>query len=237
MIPSHTVTFGKKTIQFEVKYSNRRTLAIQVNPDLTVVVVAPYGTEVEPIKARVSKRAAWILKQQDFFEAFLPQTPPRRYVSGEACYYLGKQYRLKVVQMEETESVKLQGPYIFVRVRDKANARRIETLLTDWYRSHARTRFHTSLLKCWEVLRKYEVPLPQMRLRKMHKRWGSCSPQGVVYLNPELVKVPSHCIDYVILHELCHLKHPDHSPRFFHLLGLVLPDWKQRKARLEQFRS
>ncbi len=231
--PAHSVSFGQHTILFSLVYSRRKTLAISVLPDLSVAVTAPDGKELDLIKDRVRGRAPWILKQQERFKKFLPTAPPRRYVSGETHYYLGKQYRLKVVRGEK-EDVKLRGGFIHVRARDGADSERIKALLNGWLLEHARRRFQRSLERCWEKFRKGKAPRPELRIRRMTKRWGSFSRRGAVYLNPELVKAPSHCIDYVVTHELCHLRHANHTKDFYNLLGGVMPDWRARKARLER---
>lgn len=227
------VAFGRATIRFQWRYARRKTLAITVNPDLSVTVTAPADTELEQIKAKVRNRATWILKQQQFFRSFLPTTPPRRYVSGETHYYLGRQYRLKVIE-SRNEAVKLRGGYLEIYVAQKDDRRRVERLLNDWYLRHAQTRFMRSLEACWEKVKRHEIVFPQLRIRRMKKRWGGCSRQGIIYLNPELIKAPSYCIDYVVTHELCHLKHPNHSKSFYELLSRTMPDWQSRKAKLEK---
>ena len=104
----HEVAFGRGRIEFRLKRTGRRTLAITVRPDTSVVVTAPKGAAVEAVMARVRKRAVWIRRQQAYFSRFLPKLPPRRYVSGETHRYLGRQYRLKVVE-GPGEGVKLRG--------------------------------------------------------------------------------------------------------------------------------
>jgi predicted metal-dependent hydrolase len=107
-------------------------------------------------------------------------------------------------------------------------------LLERWLRERSRQRFERSVTECSERLRRYGVARPELRLRRMKKRWGSCTPRGVIHLNPQLIKAPSHCIDYVVMHELCHLKHPHHGSAFYELLRRLMPDWERRKRRLEQ---
>ncbi len=89
------------------------------------------------------------------------------------------------------------------------------------------------MLCCYEVARKFGISYPQFKLRSMKKRWASCTKRKMILVNPELVKAPIHCIQYVLMHELCHLKEPHHGPRFYRLLSRCLPDWESRKARLE----
>lgn len=234
-IPTHSVSYGRETILFTLKLSNRKTLSIDVNPDLSVEVSAPQGKDLDLIKSKVHKRAPWILKQKDYFRGFLPTIPARQYVSGETHYYLGRQYRLKVIQAD-AEKVKLKGQYIYVFVADKTDRKRIESLFKSWLLAHARNRFQITLEKSWEKVRRHEITFPKLIIRKMSKRWGSCSSRGVIYLNIDLVKAPSHCIEYVIIHELCHLKHPNHSNSFFLMLNRIMPDWEKRKERLEKVR-
>lgn len=230
--PLHSVSFGQKVIEFSLAYANRKTLAISVNPDMSVSVVAPKGKEVASIKEKVRGRAAWILRQQAIFETFLPLTPPRQYVSGETHYYLGKQYRIKISSGDKAE-VKLKGGYINIYTIAPRNQEIVESLLNAWLLSHAQAQFKVRLQNCWEKLKTLDLPFPELQIRKMSKRWGSCTPQGKIYLNSELIKAPSHCIEYVITHELCHLKHKNHSKDFFMLLNRVMPDWEKRKLRLE----
>jgi predicted metal-dependent hydrolase len=230
---SAVVAFGREAIRFNLRYTRRKTLAITVHPDLSVTVTAPQGAEIEQVKAKVRRRAGWILKQQQFFRPFLPLAPPRRYVSGETHYYLGRQYRLKVIESQD-ETVKLLGGYLEIYVSRRRDRARVEALLFDWYLSHARVRFARSMEAGWEKLKRQKIPAPQLSIRRMKKRWGGCSRAGAVYLNLELIKAPSYCIDYVVMHELCHLKHPNHSRQFYDMLRRFMPDWKDRKARLER---
>jgi hypothetical protein len=103
-----------------------------------------------------------------------------------------------------------------------------------WYLAHAKERFARSVAESAARLGMRLASPPQMQLRRMPKRWGSWTRRGVIYLNPELVKAPGSCIDYVVTHELCHLVHGHHGPAFFALLSRAMPDWEQRKLRLER---
>ncbi|MBC7932019.1 MAG: M48 family metallopeptidase [Rubrivivax sp.] len=228
----HSVTFGQKTIRYGLRLSDRKTLGIDVHPDQSVTVTAPLGTSIEQVETKVRKRAAWILKQQAYFQNFLPAPSPRQYVSGETHLYLGRQYRLKVIE-GVPESVKLKGGFIHVGGKN-ITPEQTAALLNDWLLAHAKAHFHKRLELCWEKFRRYGMPIPEVRIRKMAKRWGTCTIAGAIYLNPDLIKVSSYLIDYVITHELCHLKQADHSKAFYHLMRTVMPDWEQRKLRLER---
>lgn len=229
----HEVVFGGKRIEFRLRRSNRKTLAITVWPDLSVRVTAPDGADLEVVRAKVRKRAVWIGRQQRFFGQFLPPVPPRRYVSGETHRYLGRQYRLKVVEAAKP-SVKLKGRFIWVETPGRSDSSHVQRLLEAWYREHARAAFARSLESCLAGLHGRLKGTPRLHLRRMPKRWGSWTRNGAIYLNPELVRAPASCIDYVVTHELCHLVHGNHGRQFFDLLRQTMPDWERRKARLEE---
>jgi predicted metal-dependent hydrolase len=228
----HAVTFGGGKIEFALRRSRRKTLGITVKPDTSVVVTAPKRTDLEAVAAKVRKRAAWIRRQQAYFGAFLPKLPPRRYVSGETHRYLGRQYRLKVVE-GAGESAKLRGKFIRVETARRGESGRVRRLVEAWYLLRAKETFARSLAACLARLHG-RVATPQLRLRRMPKRWGSWTQRRTIYLNPELVLAPASCIDYVVTHELCHLVHAPHGQAFYGLLRRVMPDWEERKDRLER---
>jgi len=226
------VEYGKEKICFAVVYTDRKTIEIAVHPDSRVTVKAPGGTSFETIRKRVAKRARWIRKQITYFCKFEPHTPSRRYVGGETHLFLGRQYRLKIKKQDEDE-VKLKGAYFYVMTPDTDNTKKIKDLLDEWYRKHARIIFSRRLEECYIRAKKLNIPFPDIRLRKMSKRWGSCSKSGDILLNTALVKASLYCIDYVIMHELCHLKVHTHNNGYFKLLSKYMPDWEKRKERLE----
>jgi predicted metal-dependent hydrolase len=229
----YVLHYGGQRIPFRVEYRPRKHLAISVLPDLRVEVVAPAGTALEAILPRVERRASWIARQLRFFGQYQPTQPGPSFVSGETHLYLGRQYRLKVAE-GTPESVKLIGRFFRMEIRTPNDNGRVRELLDGWYREHARRVFDLRLVGCLESA----TPLglaepPRIVIRRMAKRWGSCTATGNVILNLDLVKAPVHCIDYVITHELCHLKVHNHGKDFYRLLTRCLPDWEWRKQRLE----
>src|SRR2546423_546266 len=128
----HTVPFGRTEVVFQLKRSKRRTLAITVKPDKSVIVVAPDAARLDTVKVRLRKRAMWIARQQEFFSKFEPRLPARRYVSGETHRYLGRQYRLKVLD-GPSEAVKLSGRFLCVETSAKKNTTRVKSLVQKWF--------------------------------------------------------------------------------------------------------
>ena len=231
-IESHKVKYGSHVIPFELHYRKRKTLEISVYPDLSVVVKAPNNRSYEEVKAKIMKRGSWILQQRYFFSLYLPKQPEKKYVSGETHIYLGRQYRLKVIS-STSEKVILKRGYIFVHTNKRKNSKQVKKLLEIWYRQRALMKFEERLDLCLGKLKKHKIKSPQIQIRKMSSRWGSCSKNGRVTLNTQLIKAPSQCIDYVIMHEMCHLKYFNHGKAFYNLLVQIMPDWERRKKRLE----
>ena len=229
----YLLIYGGLLLPFEIEYRERKTLKITVHPDQRLEIEAPKGSDLDRVLKRIERRQSWILKQWRYFEQFKPTQPMPHYVSGETFLYLGRQYRLKV-QESPTEAVKLLGKYLYISTRVKDDRSRKQQLIEEWYRAHAEELFR-SRMRVWlqksGSLRCDE--LPKLTLRRMSNRWGSCTKSGTILLNPELVKTPIHCVDYVIVHELCHRLIHNHSPAFYQLLTRCLPDWEKRKARLE----
>lgn len=224
------IEYGRETISYEVMFLPRQTLGIEVHPDQRVVVRAPLGCAEGVIAERVRRRASWISKQIAHFQRFSPRTPPRQYVSGETHLYLGRQYRLKV-ETGEVASVKMSRGQLIVTTLGRREPDRVEAMLHRWYLDHANLVFSEVLGSC--LSRFKSCPRPRMIVRAMQSRWGSLSQAGTMTLNANLVRAPRACIEYVVVHELCHLRHRDHDANFFRLLGRVMPDWEKRKQRLE----
>lgn len=232
----HRLTVGAADIDYELIYSKRKTLGIHVYPDGRVVVRAPLNADFAQIETHLRGRAAWILKHQRAFKAAPTSAPPvpRQYVTGEMFRYLGSSYRLQVIE-QRLERVQIDGDTLIASVRDPQNRARIEALITRWYRLQAERVFAERLTALYPKMQPLGVKaIPPLKIRDMKTRWGSCSSNGNVALNLKLIHVPLDLIDYVVLHELCHLLELNHSPAFWKLMDRVLPDWKARRKRLNQ---
>lgn len=226
--------YGDEPIEFErvprAKGDDR--VRIKVYPDCRVQVAAPEHTADADVLAAVKKRSRWIYQQLRDFRAQLTYVTPRQYISGESHYYLGKQYVLKVLEEpSQTPQVKLLRGKLEVSVHKK-NACTVHTLLTDWYKRRAQDVFAKSLDALLEQTL-WVGERPPLRIHTMQTQWGNCSPNGRLTLNAHLVKAPRECIDYVILHELCHIAEHNHSDRFYRLMKQVMPEWEKIKKRLD----
>ena len=226
-----SIAYGREAIVFDVLHGRRKTLEIAVHPDQSVVVKAPLGSDSEEVLRRVRRRAGWIHRQILYFEQFEPRTPPRRHVSGESHLYLGRTYRLKI-RKSHVPQVSLRNGYFYIQ-SPTSSPNHVQTLLEEWYWQKASICFHAVFHLCWERFKNNDVAKPDLKIRKMKTRWGSLSTSGRLTLNLDLIKAPKACIEYVVIHEFCHLFYRNHDADFYRLLDRSLPDWVQRKHKLE----
>ena len=241
-------TYGNDTIHYDVvrkakpadsaKKAARRVI-IKVHPDQRVVATVPHDASDDAIQDAMHNRARWIWESIDEFAKQKDMVLPKHYVSGETQFYLGKRYVLKIIDdAEQVPNVKLSRGKLNVTIKNEASINnddrlaRIKPLIDKWYQHKAKAIFHERLV---ELCRKatWLNGIPSFRVMAMKKQWGSCSTKGNLMLNPHLVKAPKECIDYVILHELCHISEYNHSERFWRLLTQVMPNWKEVKAKLD----
>lgn len=215
---------GVKIVRKDVK-----NITLKVRPNGEAILTTPKAASDEHIKFIIEKRAKWIAKKRTFFASF--KTPQKEYVSGEDFKYLGRSYRLKVVQSKE-ERVKLQRGYLELFVKDKSDIKRKENLIYEWYYEKAMLYFFNILQEFNKIVKQ---DIKSVKIRQMKTRWGSCNPyKSYINLNIELIKKPRGCIEYVVFHELVHLLYPDHSKKFYDYLTLYMPDWQKRKEILER---
>lgn len=194
----HSVQYGNSRILFSLEYSPRKTLAIEVHPDSSVIVKAPETASLEAIETKVSHRASWITKQQRQFAQYTPQLPAPEYGSGEGYRYLGRQYRLKAIERDR-EQVRLWQGKLEVRTPDANNSKQIEKAIDKWYRDRALTVFLERYEYCLQLVAPYGINPDRQasrnergfELRTMQKRWGSSNSAGVSPLPRLLGNTPS----------------------------------------------
>lgn len=224
------IQYGATIIDYVIEFAQRKTLSICVNPDSSVCLKAPIDATLEQIQQKVHKRASWILKQKRFFESFGTSTTKRQYISGESHLYLGRQYMLRVKE-SNVNAVHYQNNIIEIECRHKKDA---GILLQTWYRQRANVKFQEYAQPIIEQFSIYGVKPQSLSIKKMDKRWGYCTIDGHITLNPRLICAPRCCIEYVITHELCHLIYRSHNKEFYALLTKEMPHWEKWKNKLER---
>lgn len=230
-----TIKYGDKPVTFELVRKDVKHINLTVQPDQTIFVSANESIAVEEVKAFVQSKGRWIESKLNYFHRHAPfEKIAREYVTGETFRYLGRQYKLKVMEADK-EYVRYFRETIEMYVKDKLQFKKKEQLMEAWYEQRREVVFQESRGRMYELVKVLDIEMPQLETRKMTSRWGSYLPKGnKVILNKDLIIAPRHCIDYVVLHELLHYRYPDHDFNFFNQLQLLMPDWKERKRILDE---
>jgi predicted metal-dependent hydrolase len=235
-IEKSSISFGNTVIEFAVRRRRwRRTISLFVDPHEGVYLRSPMRASIGELGRLVLEKAPWILKKQREFRELEGFRPKREFVSGETFLYLGESLILKVLPEEGRRSVILLDGHLLVsldgKLPESRRAEKIRELLTNWYRWQAQAVFSERLRLYSE---KTGMKPSSFSLGNAARRWGSCNARGDVRLSWQVVMAPPSLVDYVVVHELCHLRHCDHSRRFWKLVGSILPDYEKRRERLRR---
>lgn len=230
----HVVSFGEKQIEFMLNRKKVKSVILKVDPSMNIIVSAAGNVPLDFILNYVKEKGRWILKKLEYFEDAQAYETDKEFQSGESIKYLGKQYRLKVIQ-SDVEFVKYLQGYIYIYIKDTKDKIRKRTLFTKWLREKAVVCFNESVDRVYPLLKKYGVCKPGILVRALKARWGSCIlDKNTLLLNFDLIKAPKYCIDYVVLHELIHFKYHNHDKDFYNFLTSLMPDWRTRKEILDE---
>ena len=231
---SYLLKTPDRDISIELQYGYRKRLTLTVYPNRRIVARIPYGFPKRKVEDYFHKKTRWMIKHLEHFEQHHPESE-KNHIDGEIHTYLGKEYFLKLEQ--GSSKVSFKENKLILRVKDTEDPNLKKRVLDAWYRREA-IRVLTPLYKEWiEKLQYLTLPKTSLRFYKMKRRWGSCSAKGVITLNTELIKKDPDLIEYVIVHEICHLKVPAHNKAFYNLVESIMPDWKKRKSNLNQHYS
>jgi predicted metal-dependent hydrolase len=221
-------------IHYNIIYSGRRSIGIIVSPESGVTVRAPYRTSLKTIEDLVQSKSAWIKKHLDNHSSLIRINRNSEYKDGEYHYFGGRQYLLKIIQSESCY-VKLYENIIEIGMRSIEDKAKVSLLLQKWYKNMAEEHFRKKLQELLSRFSNYNFSPTNLSVRAMKGRWGSCTSKGKITLSTELVKLNDKYIEYVIVHELCHLKHHNHSPAYYKLLSEVCPEWVTVRKELRGF--
>lgn len=216
-----------------IRKSNRKTASLSVSPDNKVAVIVPDSLKEKEIQNLIDKKSKWIRDKIRFNEQVKYPCKPKEYVSGEAIIYTGRHFRLKILEREFYLPARLSGNLLIVPVpKDSPISERIPKIkeaVTEWYNKVALSKFKSRVLY---YEKHFDIKPKEIIVKNLKSRWGSCYKSGTVAFNWKVVMAPNRIIDYVVVHELCHLKHHDHSPKFWAYLESIIPDWRERKEWL-----
>lgn len=223
--------YGARTIDFDVAYARRKTLKITVEPPNTVSVVAPSGLSRRVVVDRVKSKASWIIKKLSYFSD-LNLTPRRLFAGGETFMYLGRDYPLLIQLNEQVKKpiVGLKGEQICIET-PAVSQDVLRGAMETWYRKQASE-------KIGERVRYYQqrfLKRPSaVRVKEQKRRWGSCTARDTLLFNWRCITAHPDVVDYIVVHEMCHLDHKNHSQLFWDLLASILPDFQQSKKWLNK---
>jgi len=228
--------YGKTTIDYTLVYQeNQKDITISVEWMEGVTVTAPPNVGSEDLETVLYKKAPWILEKWYSFEEISHTPSPKEFVSGEKFPYLGRHYRLKVNKSTDTQTPSLSfqhGRFIAVIPSEFTEAEKRERmyqLFKDWYLRNGESRIKERLKMYCPRL---GVNPTKFELKDQKMRWGSCTKEGAINVNWRIVMAPMSVIDYVVVHELAHLLHPNHSAEYWQVVRSVMPDYEQRKEWL-----
>ena len=224
--------FQKELPPYGVEFSRRKTLQISVHPDGRVTVKAPLVLDRAAVYRAVEEKGEWIRKKLEHFRSIPAPAPRPPLGQGSPVPFLGELYPLDIREGKRQNAV-IESGALRVTLRKGAEPEAsLPELLKRWYSARAAEEFPLAMKRCLPRCSSFLKEEPPLRIRTMRSRWGSCTGKGVVTLNTLLVKASPACIDYVVLHELCHTVHHDHGRGFYALLESILPGWKDLRKEL-----
>ncbi|TMN72552.1 M48 family peptidase [Pseudoalteromonas sp. S1727] len=213
----------------EIKRSNRVKSATITVEESSVLVVVPRLLELERIKKLLKNKRQWIKEKIALHHEAQPKSN-KEFVSGECFSYLGRNYRLKVNQGYYKPAKLINGRFCVTLFAGTDNADLIKDSLLAWYEKHADIKFNEKVKRYAEIM---NVKFNSVSIKNYKSRWGSCSVEGDITFNWKVVMAPNRIVDYVVVHELCHLIHHDHSPKFWCEVERFMPDYLECKEWLK----
>ena len=236
MIVQDSIQFGTTTINYDIVYSNKRKNAtLSVYPLKLVEIRVPSNLEQDHIQNLVRKKAHWVMKQILWFDEIVQMDTIKEHVNGESYLYLGRQYRLKIIKNHEKPQAKLIGKYLTVwlpeNIPKNKEKKTAKAAIWKWYREQANKKI-AETIKTYS--KKLGISQPTYKIKNQYKRWGSCTKKDELIFNFRIAMAPIALLQYIVAHEMCHIKNKDHSNKFWKQLQTIMPDYEQRKERLRK---
>ena len=224
-------TYNGKTIPYEIIYKKIKNINIGVRPNGSVYVSCPEGVTNQQIELELVKKAKWVLTSIENYRINTIEFASGKIelVDGQSFLLLGRILRIQNV-ISDTFSVEYDNNYLYVK---SPNQKGLKKKFNEWYKSFVSDQFTEMVRKSYIKFKKYNISEPKVIFKKMKTRWGSCNiDKKIITLNIQLIKVDPYLTEYVICHELTHLKYKNHTREFYSFLTAMVPDWKQREKVL-----
>lgn len=220
----------KGSFDYEVIRTSRRTIAIHIDPFKGVIVRAPKQARDSEIRHLLEKKISWINKHLALARQRASEIPRHNFMAGDIFLFRGEEYSL-VFETAKKNHIDIAGHYIVIGLKPETPREKIPEILKKWYIAQAREILNERVLVYSPSL---GVKPARVAVRGQSKRWGSCSAKGNLNLNWKLIMAPPEILDYIVAHELCHLKHPNHQSEFWKTLESIMPDYASRRNWLKK---
>ncbi|WP_432408437.1 M48 family metallopeptidase [Wukongibacter sp. M2B1] len=227
------IDIGDRKIEFDVDYRKRKTMSIKINKEGMVLAIVPKGLSQEIIKEVVKSKSNWIRRKLDELEEIGYRPESRSFVDGEDFMYLGEKYPLKV---ELQDHIKKPDIRIFqgeICIRASNNDRELlKKVMEKWYREKCLEK----IIERVDYYKKFIGREPnKIRVKEQKKRWGSCTSRGDILFNWRCIMAPLDTLDYIVVHEMCHLIHMNHSKEYWKTVESIIPNYKERREWLKKY--
>ena len=228
-----TIFFQNRQFDFQIKFSKRKTFGIKVSGDGSILARSPMGYASSDVIEFMSQNAQWIIKQLDHLENTKDtKTYTNEYAHNELHRYLGVSYPLKISHGKR-RAVTLFRNCLYVKSPNPEDSADVKKALHNFYKAQANSVFSKLIDQCWKLFTDYNLETPIYKYRFLKRKWGTCRMDGLITLNLELIKEDFKCIEYVIIHEMCHLIEANHSKHFYALMDQLLPDHRHTENILD----
>jgi len=230
-----TIILNGMSVQYDLQRKKVKNINLRIKSDQSIFVSANDSIPLDIIEDFLSSKADYILNALSRYAEMAKYAPkPKQYISGESFQILGHDRRLKVIQGNKS-IVNSDESYITLTVKSPDDYELKKRLMDKWIKQLCMEIVSMLCEAVYPKFQKYGVGFPQIRLRNMVSRWGSCQPKrGILTFNISLIEAPISCIEYVVVHEFTHFLQPNHSRKFYTQLAMFMPDWKERKKILEK---
>jgi len=221
--------------QYRIIFSRRRTISIIISPDYGVVVKAPYKTPMAAIRRFLNEKSGWIIKTLNGFSSLKRLDNEKGYSDGDSLLLFGKEYKLRLFKSDKYSVRTTDDNTIEAGYSNDDNPLIIRAVLEGWFKFIAQGKIARKFREILVKYNSYGFRPTDFVVRTMKKRWGSCSSKGKIAISYDLIRLDEVYTEYVIIHELCHLKHHNHSSNYYNLLSEVYPEWKKVRTELQKY--
>ncbi len=228
-----TVTIASEEVEIDIVRSSRRTIALYVRPGGTLQVRAPWYVPVYALLQFVHQKSGWITRQRERLKGVKPASEIIQLSNGSLIPFLGRDIAIRL-RPDTRTTFELRDDELFIGVAGGVFPDMVASIVDAWYLREAKKYFAARTLEL-AVIHSDKLPRPRsVGVRRMKRRWGSCRTGGDITFNRELMKKDPALVDYVIIHELCHLVHQNHGKGYYSLLESIVPDYRERRRKLQQ---